>query len=51
MYGLHKALGLGLKEISYKDAMEIDFMEKGINFQREKDLRSNIKAANYAILM
>jgi len=34
--GIHKTLGLGLKEISYKDAMEIDFMEKGISFQREK---------------
>jgi len=33
---IHKTLGLGLKEISYKDAMEIDFMEKGIDFQREK---------------
>jgi GxxExxY protein len=33
---IHKSLGLGLKEISYKDAMEIDFIERGVNFQREK---------------
>lgn len=33
---IHKALGIGLKEINYKDAMEIDFIENQINFQREK---------------
>jgi GxxExxY protein len=33
---IHKALGMGLKEINYKDAMEIDFIEAGINFQRGK---------------
>ncbi len=33
---IHKALGMGLKEINYKDAMEIDFTEAGINFEREK---------------
>lgn len=33
---IHKALGMGLKEINYKDAMEIDFIESGIKFDREK---------------
>ena len=33
---IHKTLGMGLKEINYKDAMEIDFMEEGISFEREK---------------
>jgi GxxExxY protein len=33
---IHKALGMGLKEINYKDAMEIDFAEAGVNFEREK---------------
>lgn len=33
---IHKALGMGLKEINYKDAMEIDFKEAGIIYQREK---------------
>jgi GxxExxY protein len=33
---IHKALGMGLKEINYKDAMEIDFLELQIPFEREK---------------
>jgi GxxExxY protein len=33
---IHKTLGMGLKEINYKDAMEIDFMEEEIQFDREK---------------
>jgi GxxExxY protein len=33
---IHKSLGMGLKEINYKDAMEIDFIEQGINYSREK---------------
>ena len=33
---IHKTLGMGLKEINYKDAMEIDFIEAGIPYKREK---------------
>lgn len=33
---IHSALGLGLKEINYKDAMEMDFAEEGIIYKREK---------------
>lgn len=33
---IHKSLGIGLKEINYKDAMEIDFIENNIPFAREK---------------
>lgn len=33
---IHKSLGMGQKEVNYKDAMEIDFIEKGIRFNREK---------------
>lgn len=33
---IHSALGMGLKEINYKDAMEIDFAEEGISYEREK---------------
>lgn len=33
---IHKTLGMGLKEINYKDAMEIDFAEQGIIYTREK---------------
>ncbi|MEJ7609587.1 MAG: GxxExxY protein [Ferruginibacter sp.] len=34
--GIHRVLGMGLKEINYKDAMEIDFIENRIPFEREK---------------
>jgi GxxExxY protein len=33
---IHKVLGMGLKEINYKDAMEIDFIEDNLPHQREK---------------
>ena len=33
---IHKTLGMGLKEINYKDAMEIEFIENGIPYEREK---------------
>ncbi len=33
---IHKTLGMGLKEINYKDAMEIEFMEQSILYEREK---------------
>lgn len=33
---IHKSMGMGLKEINYKDAMEIDFIEAGILFKREQ---------------
>jgi GxxExxY protein len=33
---VHRTLGMGLKEINYKDAMEIDFAAQGIMYDREK---------------
>jgi GxxExxY protein len=33
---IHSTLGLGLKEINYKDAMEMDFTEVAIDYEREK---------------
>ena len=33
---IHKVLGMGLKEVNYKDAMEIDFIEQHIAYEREK---------------
>lgn len=33
---IHKTLGLGLKEVNYKDAMQIDFSEMTIPYEREK---------------
>ena len=41
---IHKSLGLGLKEINYKDAMEIDFIEQSIFYEREK--RFTVKYKN-----
>ncbi|MEP6674989.1 MAG: GxxExxY protein [Ferruginibacter sp.] len=50
---IHAILGMGLKEVNYKDAMEIDFNERKIAFEREKkftvkykgkDLRNPYKA-------
>lgn len=33
---IHRTLGMGLKEVNYKDAMEIDFIECGLLYHREK---------------
>ena len=33
---IHSTLGMGLKEINYKDAMEIEFMDDAILYEREK---------------
>ncbi len=33
---IHKTLGMGLKEINYKDAMEIEFIDNNIPYEREK---------------
>lgn len=33
---IHKTVGMGLKEVNYKDAMKIDFFEAGIDFYRER---------------
>jgi GxxExxY protein len=32
---VHKELSMGLKELNYKDAMESEFCENGIPYQRE----------------
>ncbi len=33
---IHKTLGMGLKEINYKDAMEIEFIDDNMAYEREK---------------
>lgn len=40
---IHKNLGTGLKEINYKDAIEIDFIEAGVAFNRERKFRVKYK--------
>jgi GxxExxY protein len=54
---IHKVLGMGLKETNYKDAMEIEFWEMQIPFEREKrykmyykgKLLSNPYAADFLV--
>jgi GxxExxY protein len=36
-------LGSGFSEIVYKDALEYEFREKGIDFEREKEFRVTYK--------
>lgn len=33
---IHSELGMGLKEINYKDAMEIEFVDELVPYEREK---------------
>lgn len=33
---MHKTLGHGFKEATYKDALEVEFTKTGVPFQREK---------------
>ena len=47
---IHKTLGMGLKEINYKDAMEIEFIENNIPYEREKGFLLNTKKKYYEIL-
>ena len=40
---VHRELGMGFKEIIYKDALEIEFKSNGIRFQREQPYRIEYK--------
>ena len=40
---VHRILGLGLLEIVYKDALEIEFKNKNIPFEREKEFSIEYK--------
>ena len=40
---VHKELGFGFKEIIYKDALEIEFQDLGIPYQREKSYKIEYK--------
>jgi GxxExxY protein len=39
----HRTLGFGFLEVIYKDAMELDFVERQINFLREEECSVNYK--------
>jgi GxxExxY protein len=40
---VHRALGPGLLEAVYKEALEIEFKERGIEFEREKSFQVRYK--------
>ena len=40
---IHRELGMGFKEIVYKDALEYEFKQKRINFIREKEFKIQYK--------
>ncbi|RTY87757.1 GxxExxY protein [Flavobacterium sp. RSP15] len=43
LYEVHKNLGKGFSEIVYKDALEFEFNEKNIHYEREKEYSVNYK--------
>ncbi len=40
---VYNTLGYGFSEIVYKDAMELEFLEKEINYMREEEQQVNYK--------
>lgn len=40
---IHKTLGMGLKEINYKDAMQLEFQKNNIPYEREKRFKVTYK--------
>jgi len=40
---VHKELGMGFKEVLYKDAIEIELKERKIYYKREKEFRIEYK--------
>jgi GxxExxY protein len=47
---IHKTLGMGLKEINYKDAIEIEFIEDALPYYREKKYSVNTRIIYCVIL-
>ena len=43
LFEVHKNLGKGFSEIVYKDAIEYEFQQNKITFQREKEFSVNYK--------
>lgn len=40
---VHTQLGVGFKEVVYKDALEIEFLTRGISFSRERQFKIEYK--------
>lgn len=43
LFEVHKNLGKGFSEIVYKDAIEYEFQQEKISYQREKEFSVNYK--------
>lgn len=43
LFDVHSNLGGGFSEIIYKDALEYEFSENNIPFEREKEYKENYK--------
>ena len=43
LFEVHKNLGKGFSEIVYKDAIEYEFQQNNISYQREKEFSINYK--------
>lgn len=39
MFAVHKELGCGFLERAYQDALEFEFQERGIPYEREKEIQ------------
>ena len=46
---VHRELGKGHDEVIYKDALQIEFRRKQIEFSRENNISSNIKILFFRI--
>ena len=46
LFEVHKNLGKGFSEIVYKDAIEYEFQQQNILYQREKEFSVNYKDTN-----
>lgn len=44
---VHNQLGPGFLEVVYKDALELEFKNAGIHFEREKEYTINYKGVIY----
>ncbi|MDB5196623.1 MAG: GxxExxY protein [Flaviaesturariibacter sp.] len=40
---VHRQLGMGFKEVVYKDALEIEFRNNSVSFSREKEFKIEYK--------